>query len=298
MLFHEIYGVYIQAVSHILQQALTSNLNEKKMKEIIDQYAFPESFLTIVPALKQQEYQLLDECYHTPLQNSPSYPVSMLEKRWLKALLQDPRIRLFNKDDNLFEDLKEIEPLFHYNDIVVFDAYLDGDAIEDEAYITRFQLILQSLHEQRQLLIIYQNGNGRIVKLTVSPYRLEYSLKDQKFRLITAKCTLNLSRIIDCEILDSKIQHVQKPDLGMEELILELRDERNTLERCLLHFAHFEKQTTQLDDTHYRIHLHYRLEDEAELIIRILSFGPFLKVLQPQRIKTDMIQRLRRQKSC
>ena len=57
-----------------------------------------------------------------------------------------------------------------------------------------------------------------------------------------------------------------------------LHDERNGLERVLLHFSHFEKETLRLEDRLYQIKLRYDKEDETELLIRVLSFGPILEV--------------------
>ena len=55
---------------------------------------------------------------------------------------------------------------------------------------------------------------------------------------------------------------------------MELTDERGARERVLLHFFHLEKETKRLDDTHYQVTLHYEQNDETEILIRILSFGP------------------------
>ena len=73
----------------------------------------------------------------------------------------------------------------------------------------------------------------------------------------------------------------RSPDGALRELVLLLRDERNGLERVLLHFSHFEKVTRRLDSRLYEIRLRYDPADETELLIRILSFGPVLEVRSP-----------------
>ena len=45
----------------------------------------------------------------------------------------------------------------------------------------------------------------------------------------------------------------------------------------------------------YRLTLHYEKEDETELLIRVLSFGPVLKVLSPQKFREKLLHRLNRQ---
>ena len=66
----------------------------------------------------------------------------------------------------------------------------------------------------------------------------------------------------------------------------------------MLHFAHFEKRAERIDDTRYRLHINYDRDDETEMVIRILSFGPFVKVEQPQKFVELIKDRLRKQRNC
>ena len=94
MLFHEIYGNYYNAVAAILAEAVKGELTEKRMNEIVSEKAFAESFLTVIPSLKNGKWQLIDEDLTTPLEHKPSMPLTVLQKRWLKAISLDPRIKL------------------------------------------------------------------------------------------------------------------------------------------------------------------------------------------------------------
>ena len=82
------------------------------------------------------------------------------------------------------------------------------------------------------------------------------------------------------------------------KLVLELTDERNALERVLMHFAHFEKQAERLDEKKYRVTVWYDPDDETELVIRVLSFGPMIRVIEPESFVNLIKDRLIRQKSC
>ena len=66
----------------------------------------------------------------------------------------------------------------------------------------------------------------------------------------------------------------------------------------MMHFAHFEKEAERLSDNHYRIKIHYNREDETELVIRVLSFGPLIKVIEPESFINLIKERLILQKSC
>jgi len=122
MLFHEIYGCYYNAVAEILHQAVNGELTEKGMQKIVTEKAFSESFLTVVPSLKDEKWQLLKKDLSTPIKHEPSMPLTDLQKRWLKAISLDPRVKLFDAD---FSFLDDVEPLFTPDDYTVFDKYND-----------------------------------------------------------------------------------------------------------------------------------------------------------------------------
>ncbi len=63
----------------------------------------------------------------------------------------------------------------------------------------------------------------------------------------------------------------------------------------MLHFSDLEKETEKTDDRRYRITLHYRQGDETEILIRILSFGPVLKVVEPESMVSQIRERLAKQ---
>ena len=63
----------------------------------------------------------------------------------------------------------------------------------------------------------------------------------------------------------------------------------------MLHFSHLEKETEKLGDKKYRVKLLYETEDETEMLIRILSFGPMIKVLSPQNLIEQIKNRIEKQ---
>ena len=65
----------------------------------------------------------------------------------------------------------------------------------------------------------------------------------------------------------------------------------------MTHFSHFEKSVEKLDDLHYRVKLIYDADDETELIIRVLSFGPMVKAVAPERFISKIRERLIKQRN-
>lgn len=283
MLFSEIYGSYYNVVAAVLAEAAEGCLTECRLTELVREKAFAESVLTIPAALKSGDWPLLGKDLTPVLRHKPTMPLTTLQKRWLKALLLDPRIALFAPDAAGLED---VEPLYTPGTFVWFDRYADGDPYGDEDYIRHFQTVLHALREKRRLRIRFRGGTGARHQIVCIPYRLEYSAKDDKFRLLTADIrrdnVINLARVKSCQLLEEyDADSFRPPEKRLHELVLLLHDERNALERVLLHFSHFEKETRKLDERLYQIRLRYDQEDETELLIRVLSFGPVLEVKAP-----------------
>ncbi len=301
MIFSELYSAYYRAVAAVLTEAIRHPLEKNELREIIGRHAFGESILNIEPAIAEERWQVLRSDGTTPVKHVPTMPLTTLEKRWLKAIAMDPRIRLFSDE---VPDFPDVAPLFRPEDIAVFDQYADGDPYEDPAYRRNFRLILTAISCKQPLSIDSINRRGNILHTVLIPEYLEYSEKDDKFRLIGSghrnSLTVNLARIVKCKPYTKPfaITAGRKNQKKTQKVQFELYDRRNALERVLLHFAHFEKQAEKIGDGRYRVTVFYDEDDETEIVIRILSFGPMVKVTAPDRL-VDLIKgRLLRQKSC
>ena len=297
MLFSEVYGTYYNVLAKLLSKAVEGDLTQEVLYDIVRTEGFEESILTIPDALRSQTWPLITADYGTPLEHVPTMPLTTLQKRWLKALLSDPRIQLFAPP---VEGLEDVEPLYPADTFVYFDRYGDGDPFTDSGYIKRFRCILAAIRHKRWLRIQFEGHNGLPHYWRCVPYKLEYSPKDDKFRLISANkresLSINLGRIQQCFVLEPCEDAEYRPKAMKKRiLVMELTDERNALERAMLHFSHLDKQTERLDDKHYKITLYYEREDETELLIRVLSFGPVLKVLFPDDFVKKLCERLEKQ---
>lgn len=318
MIFSELYSAYYNAVAAILKAAIDHPLQGEELREIVRQHAFGESILQVEPALREGRWQLLGPDGTTPIRKEPSMPLTLLQKRWLKAISLDPRIRLFQEEPLDLPGLSQVEPLFTPKDYVIFDRYLDGDAYEDETYRANFRLLVDAIHCQYPVSIEMESGKGGRVHTVLLPRYLEYSEKDDKFRLVgsgrRSRVTVNLGRIRKCEkyrkvygafstkptgeaALQREMPFQAEAAPRTENVTFELTDQRNALERVLLHFAHLEKRAEELGGNRYRVTIDYDREDETEILIRILSFGPMVKVVAPRHFVELIKERLRSQKS-
>lgn len=311
MLFHEIYGSYYNVIAAVLAEAVNGKLNERKLQDIIYEKAFDESILNIPDKLAGGDWHLLTRQYETPLLKEPGMPLTTLQKRWMKALISDLRIQLFAPDVSGLEDM---EPLFTPEMLVYYDRNADGDPFSDAEYIAHFRTILHALENETAVSVQYETSKGKKNEFLCYPEYLEYSPKDDRFRVRVREGRpasyeksgariLNVSRITECTESEGDINILPLHkgtgliSAGEEHrtITLEVTDCRNALERILLHFSHLEKETKKLDNRHYIVKLTYDASDETEMLIRILAFGPKVKVVEPDEFIAKIRERLQKQ---
>lgn len=314
-LFSEIYGCYYEVVSALLRAA---PLGRKELERLVAERGYGESTFQLIPKLLDQStWPLFEEQegrYHSRLAHAPSLPVSTLELSWLKALLGDQRIRLFLTDEQLSHlaaALTDIAPLYRQEDFFYFDRYLDGDDYADPDYRRRFQTILAAIRERRVLHFVYDPPKSRMRTGYHLPLRLEYSSKDDKFRVYTIQLwrgasqgyySLNLGRILEARLTEERYEGT--PDLDdwrrrhrcKEPLTLRITNERNGIERFMVEFSSYEKQSEyDAESKTCTVKLWYQRDDETEVLIRLLGFGPVVRVLSPEPFVAQMRERILRQ---
>ena len=118
MIFNEIYSAYYNTVAKIIAAVIDGNTDEKSINQIVSENAFGESVLTVMPSLKSEKWQLVKADMTTPLQHKPTMPLTTTQKKWLKAISLDPRIKLFGVE---FPGLENVEPLFTSDDYYIYD---------------------------------------------------------------------------------------------------------------------------------------------------------------------------------
>ena len=353
-LFNALYGCYFSTVYHILKEAGSKELTNSEYRELIskmsENYGFPGITNAIVSRAinlgeneeivdNKDAWPFFDKKTKTEnswtagkktydvnknrLSNISYFPLSTIEKRWLKSLYSDARIRLFINDKVDLPELCDIEPLFDWDDLVLFDQYSDGDPFSDEHYIIMFRRVLKAVRNKTRLEIKFRKTSSiihfetdgtfdteddrGIGTLYIDPDILEYSERDNKFRLIGnnprfGRNMVNISSIEECmeveriEMPNAKFQDGYSKDAFQRKAVFELVDENNALERFLLNYSHYEKISEYLKESNkYRITVLFDETDETDLVIRTLSFGPRVKVVEPGRFVELIKDRLWRQ---
>lgn len=325
MLFDKVYGCYYRAVRRILKEAAQKPLSAGRMEEIVRACGFQESALTILPKIKEGIWSFgeMDEQgnFCSAVSHVPLLPPTYLQKSWLKALLSDPRIGLFVEEEErkrLEREFEGVEPLYSQEDFYYFDRYLDGDDYASPEYRKNFRTALLALRGGRPLFVAYagkaarqRSGIGDCVTHEALPVQIQYSPKDDKFRLcclewfrgsFSREVLFNMGRIRACHIsrreTKTALNQPRFPE-GVrceEPVTIAISGERNSLERCMLHFANYEKHT-EFDEKRgeYICSIYYDRADETELLIELLSFGPVIRVLGPAPFLAQVRERVKRQ---
>ncbi len=112
---------------------------------------------------------------------------------------------------------------------------------------------------------------------------------------------LNIDRITDITLTEKTLaapmdlNAVIQQSYYKEPLTLHIANRRNALERAMLHFANFEKNTARIDENTYECLIYYNQSMETELLIEVMSFGPMVKVVGNEKFLRTLKERLNMQ---
>lgn len=315
--FSEIYGAYFRCACRALSER---EVTEKRLREIVAESAFRDSGLFIPEKLIPDKngdspWGLLKRGENgrlcSVLSKAPPQIITLLQKSWLRAKLADPRSRLFLSDEDisaLSERLAEAEPLYNKKYFREFDRFTDGDDYDDPHYREIFKAVLRAAREREILTIEYTSRRGSRITKNALPLRIEYSRKNDKFRIYCISLSqneeflLNMGRIERAVPTGKHIAHETDMEeyfgrrRSKEPVTVEVSSERNAVERFMMEFASYEKRSElDLDTGKYRASIYYDIQDETELLIMLLGFGPVLKITGPGEFLEKVRERVEKQ---
>lgn len=316
-LFSEVYGAYFRCAERILSEGETT---EKRLREIVSQNAFRDSLLFIPEKL------IPDKCGASPwgllkrsdngslfsvLSKTPPKIITNLQKSWLKAKLSDPRVRLFLSDEDitaLSRRLSDIKPLYNGKYFREFDRFTDGDDYADPHYREVFGAVLKAVREKEVLSVELTSRRGTRITKNVLPLRIEYSRKNDKFRFYCISLPKKEEYLFNIGRIEKAVptgKHIGT-ETDLEEFFrrrrcekpvtVEVSGERNAVERFMMEFASYEKRSElDLATGKCRASIYYDTQDETELLIMLLGFGPVLRITGPEDFLEKVRERVERQ---
>ena len=128
-----------------------------------------------------------------------------------------------------------------------------------------------------------------------APAWVEYSRRDDIFRIWYVQhktekiMKINLPRITALTVLDGSRYHLDREKKLLEERYQDTmtkikvefyQGKRNLPDRILTEFSLWKKKCIYDPQTEkYTMTLYYSTEDEKEILVRLLGYGPYIKIL-------------------
>lgn len=328
-LFDEVKNRYFHIVFKVLSEC-AEGLSRKDIIRIVNEEEFQEKvigkdFQTFEGLIlneygEDENYNLIkrkDERYYpnNKADKRAAVPVRLtnIEKAWLKNLLNEPNLRLILSDETitkLSESLKDFDCPNINETIETTNKSVLPDMEDQDKYEANFKILLKAIMEES--VIRYCNtdrfGNEYCGRSAI-PIRLEYSMKDGRFRVSmysldeNRPLMSNVFTMSNIEIdYDSKpevhridlIKIIHKDRYTKEPIVLEVTDKKSAMERCFMSFSEMERSSRCIGEDKYELKLLYYTFEEEEVIRKILALGPYVKVISPQRIVDEVVKRIRR----
>ena len=316
-LFSEIYGTYFRIAAKLLEKQVT---DEKTVRETVRREGFRDSVLFLPQKLIPGDedwglfHRLPDNSLERITKNAPVKVLTRLQKMWLRAKLSDPRIRLFMDEDTLTaleKKLADVPPLYKREQFGFIDRFSDCDDFLYKRYTEVFRTALTAVKRRSIVYIEFTSGHGKRMGGKFVLLKMEYSPKNDKFRAycyllrndrVKSSGIINIGRIN--KIADTG--RVFRTPVSMESYflsrkcsspaVIRVTPERNGVERFMLEFASYEKHTVRdLETGEYTVELWYDRQDETELLIQLLSFGPVVEITGPKHLREQARLRVQKQ---
>lgn len=324
-IFSELYGAYFRTAASLLSRR-GKPLAESDVHDAVRRHGFRDSALflprKLIPQSDGSDWGLLrrtDGGLSPITKNPPPDILSGLQKSWLKALLSDPRLALFLNDtelERLSEKLEDVRPLYKPEHFRFFDRFSDGDDFKDPEYRAHFRAVLVAVRSREAIRISYHSGHDNDLNFTVLPLKIEYSAKNDKFRvycrtvnngILRGGTTINVGRIRAVEPIGRRFTKTAADKAAMdrffsdrrakEPVTVYVKPERNAPERFLMEFANYEKRTERdPENGGLTVNIYYDRADETELLILLLSYGAAVEILSPKSFRDQAAERVKRQR--
>lgn len=321
-------------ISHIIVQTTESFGLKKKFKlwEYYEKNFAKILFPILAKTTKTKSSEYLGLNPDIELNHPIEFPLTQAELSWLYTALRDPLAELFftadeyqiiqsemlpflkepNRNGNPNTGAEELwkpgslfDPDIRDTPFVIIDAEKEGDPVVTpghtpearQNYIRNFRLLREAISQRKFASVTYtpvKNGVSR--KIDLAPLRLEFSLKNAKFRLFAVNAkedalqntTINLATVSSVEILKTcpwnpaiedtgKFLEDQKRDFRFA--VVRVTQDRNSIVRFLTEFSFYDKRACFDEKTGTcLVKLLYPEADWREIVIRILGFGAMVKL--------------------
>jgi len=165
-----------------------------------------------------------------------------------------------------------------------------------EEEIRQLRTIYRAMRSGRKLRIRYKNWKDEERDVTCSPAWIEYSARDNIFRVWYCDSNrrkvmkINVPRILELEPVQNDGFDLRSEQEKAEEAVREkmkticvefYRGVRNLPDRILTEFSLWPKECEyDIHSGKFTMTLHYPVFDEKEILIRLMGYGPYIKIIR------------------
>lgn len=256
-------------------------------------------------------------------------PLTKWELRWLRTILDDPKMSLFLTPDTI-SSLKHIIPqeitpicirkngnnakATSADNIYYFDRY-HSESYQIDSHL--FRTILSALHNNEALSINYKAGKGTSFEGIYYPIYIEFSKRDDRFRLYVQESKTDRIYMMNCDRIGAaeltgtnfdmhRCQILLKDlfDANQCKVSVEFEDTRNILDRILNEFSPWEKRCECIrknDEKNeipakYKLTIYYHRYDQMDMVVRLMSYGPYIRFIDKEHfICKEILKRVEKQ---
>jgi len=233
--------------------------------------------------------------------------LTLVEKIYIKSILKSRYSRILLDDNVIAELLKSLGdvPDISFDRVFQF-AGINRKNIISDSEIENIRMILKAINEKKILRYSNRAGNGKLYEnMLCYPVRLEYSLIQDEFSVSVWSASeelpvkLNVKTLFDVSIEaefrdgDLSPQEMMRKHINAEPLIVEVKNEKNAIERFNFAFSMYDKWTELIDEDNVCICIRYYDFDRYEIINNLLSFGTTVKVISPPEMIDCIVKRIK-----
>lgn len=236
---------------------------------------------------------------------------TVLEMKWLKEMLQDPRIDCMISA-SLKEKLQQAMPQDsnseqHWQQTSWHTPIqIDKPCFRSAEYQERFKTALEALNSKYYVYYESYDIYGNKYKGEAVPYKIEYCSNTNSFNFImwneakqwtfksdfaTITKLQLLPQSFDCSKIELADAYVERLKTESEPIVLQFdAAQYNVFERCFNIFSNYDKEISRFDKDTYQLKIFARDHfDNAEIVQNILSLGSSIVVSSPQKLRQQII---------
>ena len=289
-LFNDYKNRYYRCIQNIINEIYNGKKYTKKdIRKILQDAYLEQEFVLVNEFVNGEFFEFEDEFAKLRIDSNIPIRLNDLEIAYLKMFVEDEE---FNKvlDEEILTKLKQkldkIDSL-NYNQYWQRES-IDkfGDSLDNLVFRNKIIILEKAILNNKFIKYSSKNRKGDVFEDKIAyPCKIEYSIKNNKYRLIVfcddRAIKINIDAMTKVEILEDKdFLSKNKSNLQDEKIkefinnkknidkpiVLKIEDNKNTLDRCFNLFSAYDKRYYYNDNNNLILNIYYHDFDEAEIV--------------------------------